>query len=265
MTEQTNLEPREHAEKCIEGVKRAVVCISGGLDSPTVLGWLLENDIEVVTVAFDYGQIHDKELKAMANVLKYFNEGPKGDLLLRHLTLNVGFMRQIGGSALLDKNIDIPKGRVEEEMSNIPVTYVPGRNTMFIACGMSVAEAMNCDAVAVGVNHIDFSGYPDCRPDYIAEWNELGKLSSKRAVEGKPIKVIAPLQYMEKADIITFGSSFEESVPYQMTWSCYTGGDEPCGECDACILRNNGWKAHGMNDPSIKYWKEIGRSLSDSQ
>jgi len=258
------VDPIGHAKLCVDGVKRAVVAISGGLDSPTVLGWLLENDIEVVLVAFDYGQVHDKELKAMASVKEYFKESDKGHLIIRSMILNVGFMRRIGGSALLDERIDVPVGRAEEEMSDIPVTYVPGRNTMFIACGLSVAEVMDADAVAVGVNHVDFSGYPDCRPEYIARWNELALLSSQRAVEGKPIKVIAPLQYMGKKDIVQFGEGFKVKVPYAFTWSCYKGEVLPCGECDACVLRNNGFKALGRSDPSIEYWKGVARAITNN-
>ena len=155
----------KHAEKVIAGLdgKRVVVSLSGGLDSPTVMGFLLNAGSDVVVVSFDYGQIHDKELLAMREIVRYYKEKFPGRV---HgpMLLNTGFMRAIGGSALTDDAFSIPTGRSEEEMKKIPITYVPGRNTIFISCALSVAEVQKCDAVAVGVNSVDFSGYPDCRP-----------------------------------------------------------------------------------------------------
>jgi len=230
---------------------RSIVSLSGGLDSSTVLGIALAQGHECFPITFDYGQLHKKELIAMYNVVSYYKEH-YGMKVRMPLECKLPFMSDIGGSALTDKDIEVPEEREEDEMTDIPVTYVPGRNTMFVAIALSYAESIGADIVALGANAIDYSGYPDCRPEYFAAWNELSKLSSKQAVEGKTIVIKTPIIGLTKAEIIEKGLSLDVPVPYHLTWSCYKGEDRPCGVCDSCILRAKGFEEAGYPDPSLK-------------
>lgn len=242
--------------------RRTVVLMSGGLDSATVVGMLLERRFMVFPLSVNYGQRHKVELEAMKSIVKYYQEKelPIKDVFELDLT----DLSKIGGSALTDDNIDIPKLRPDKEMATeIPTTYVPGRNTILLAIGLAYAEVMNCKSVAIGVNSVDYSGYPDCRPEYVRAMSEVARLSSKRAVSGKPILIEAPLLHMSKVDIIRAGTKCKPKVPYHLTWSCYSPekagmlkrGHKPCGTCDSCILRAKGFKEAEMKDPAFENQK----------
>ncbi len=217
---------------------KAVVLLSGGLDSTTTLAIAINDGYDVYPITFRYGQRHNREIESAKKICEYYN------LKLKIVDIN---LREIGGSALTD-NIDVPKNRSLGEISReIPVTYVPARNTIFLSIALGYAEVIDADRIYIGVNALDYSGYPDCRPEYIEEFNKLSKLATKRGVEGKPIEIVAPLIHMTKAEIIKKG--MELNVPYELTWSCYEGGEKPCGKCDSCILRLKGFMEAGEMDP----------------
>jgi 7-cyano-7-deazaguanine synthase len=157
-----------------------------------------------------------------------------------------------GGSALVNDAIQIPQGRSEQEMTKeIPATYVPARNTIFLALAASCAEALKADFILIGANAVDYSGYPDCRPEYFKSFSETLRLGTKAGVTGKKIEILAPLVSMSKKEIIQLGTSL--GVPYEQTWSCYFGQKEPCLQCDSCLLRARGFQEAGVKDPLIHY------------
>jgi 7-cyano-7-deazaguanine synthase len=162
-------------------------------------------------------------------------------------------LKQIGGSALTDE-IKVPEGKSLEDIKNggIPATYVPARNTIFLSIALAYAEVAGADAIYLGVNHMDSSGYPDCRPEYLKRFQEMADLATKRAVEGRPIKIMAPLSEMTKTDIVRTGAQLH--VPFELTWSCYSGRKKACGVCDSCKLRLAGFSEAGMTDP-LEYEK----------
>lgn len=218
-----------------------VSLLSGGLDSSTVLAMLLDKGHEVVALSFNYEQRHVKELESARKVAKYYG--------VEHRIINTSF-RTIGGSALTS-DIKVPEGRELEEMGkDIPITYVPARNTIFLSYAIALAEALDYDSVAYGANNLDYSGYPDCRPEYVEKFNELSRLMNKKGVEGHPILIHAPIIDMTKAEIVKIGTKL--GVPYELTWSCYNGGEKACGKCDSCKLRLKGFKENGLEDP-IQY------------
>ena len=205
--------------------KTAVVLLSGGLDSSTVTGIAKSSKAKIYGLSFDYGQRHKKELKSALTIANHFNiEAFK----IMRLDLSLW-----GGSSLTDKKQDIPLNGIQ--LNQIPNTYVPGRNTIFISVALSYAESINADLIGLGVNALDYSGYPDCRPDYINKFQELANLANKRGRENKPIKLWTPLIDLNKEDIIQL--AFENNVPIEKTWSCYSGNLEPCGKCDSCRIR----------------------------
>lgn len=230
-------------------MKKVVCLISGGLDSATVMGMMLAEGKVVIPRTFDYGQLHKREIESSRQVVSYYmDKFPEQVSPLEVVELS--FLKTLGGSALTDQTLKVPTQREEKEMSkNIPITYVPGRNTILLSIALSIAEVKNADFIAIGVNAIDFSGYPDCRPEYIDSMNKIASLSSKRAVEGHPITILAPLLNMTKRQIILEGTELE--VPYHLTWSCYQGGGKPCGECDSCKLRARGFEEARLKDPSL--------------
>ncbi len=219
--------------------------LSGGLDSATVLAIALQAGYNPITLCFDYGQRHRVELaKARAISLKMG--------ALEHKEVKID-LRQFGGSALT-ADIDVPKGRTEGEMSaEIPITYVPARNTIFLSFCLAVAEVAGVEDIFIGVNAVDYSGYPDCRPEYIQAFERMANLATKAGVEGtSKFKIHTPLIEMTKAEIIKKG--LELGVDYSLTHSCYnpnTNGT-PCGECDSCLLRKKGFQEAGVEDP-IQY------------
>jgi len=211
--------------------KVIIILISGGLDSATVAGLAKSYNAKIVGLAFDYGQRHKKELEAAAKIACHFQFK---EFKIIKLDLSLW-----GGSSLTDINKKIPMEGIDANI--IPNTYVPGRNTIFISIALSYAEAINADFIGLGVNALDYSGYPDCRPDYIEQFQKLANLSNKRGRDNKPIKLWTPLLNLNKEEIIDL--AFNNNVPIKDTWSCYVGGAEPCKRCDSCRIRIKAYKS----------------------
>jgi len=218
-----------------------VVVLSGGLDSTVCMG-LAALEGEVLALTFDYGQRHRIELgRAEAVALHYEAE----HLVVR---LDAG---QWGGSALTDPAVDVPEHSGAAAGPGIPVTYVPARNLIFLAVAVGVAEARDADDVYLGVNALDYSGYPDCRPEFVRSFEATAALALKRGVEGRPVRISTPLIDLTKAEIVRLGLAVR--APLELTWSCYRGGsDRPCGTCDACALRAKGFAEAGVADPALR-------------
>ena len=218
--------------------KKAVVLVSGGLDSTTALAIAQSEGFECYTLSFDYGQRHKVELEAAVRV-----SGSMEIAEHKVVKLDLG---TIGGSALTDKSIDVP----EEETSGIPTTYVPARNTVFLSIALGWAEVLGAEAIYIGVNAVDYSGYPDCRPDYIAAFQAMAKLATRAGVEGGFLEIRTPLINMTKAEIIKKGLLL--GVNYALTVSCYQANPagEACGVCDSCRLRRKGFEDAGVPDPT---------------
>ena len=206
--------------------KKAVILLSGGLDSATVAAQAIADGYQAIALSFRYGQRHERELLAARQVAEALN-------IRDHFIVDVN-LAQWGGSALTDTSIAMPIEGVQ--VGEIPITYVPGRNTVFIAIALSLAEAKGAEAIYLGINAVDYSGYPDCRPDYLEAFQKLAALSSKVGVEGNAPKLVAPLVMDSKTDIVRRARRL--GVPIDLTWSCYQGGEFPCGVCDSCRIRN---------------------------
>ena len=204
----------------------AIALLSGGLDSATAAALALEAGHRVIALSFDYGQRHRRELRAAAALAAALK-------LEEHRSIAVN-LADWGGSALTDTSIEVPGGGVEPGV--IPSTYVPGRNTVFIALALSLAEARGAERVVLGGNAVDYSGYPDCRPDYLDAFQSLADLASRSGREGRGARLWAPLVQLSKADIVR--EALRLGVPIATTWSCYAGGAEPCGICDSCRIRD---------------------------
>ena len=217
---------------------RSVVLLSGGLDSATALAIALARGDECHTLAFDYGQRHRAELTAARHL-----SAALGAVAHREIGVSLG---SFGGSALTDASLAVP----EQGGAGIPITYVPARNTVFLSLGLALAEVVAADKIVIGVNAIDYSGYPDCRPEYIAAFQTLARLATKRGVEGAPLTIDAPLVTLSKADIIRRGR--ELGVDYSLTISCYQADSsgKACGRCDSCRLRSEGFAEAGVADPT---------------
>lgn len=217
---------------------RCVVLLSGGMDSATVLAVAKDADYECYALSFDYGQRHNAELEAARNIATLVGVSEH-----RTLTIDIG---QLGGSALTDERIDVPLAGGE----GIPVTYVPARNTVFLSLGLAWAEVLDADSIYTGINAVDYSGYPDCRPEYINAFQTMADLATKRGVEGRSIQICTPLVDMSKADIVTLGARL--NVDFAQTISCYSAAADggACGQCDACELRREGFAAAGVTDPT---------------
>jgi 7-cyano-7-deazaguanine synthase len=223
-------------------MKPAVCLLSGGLDSSTCLGVATREKYECYALSFDYGQRHAVELEAAARVAKHFQAR-------EHRVICID-LRAFGSSALTSE-IEVPKGRTLEEMAQgIPITYVPARNTIFLAYALAWAETLGSSDIFIGVNAIDYSGYPDCRPEYIAAFEKMANLAIKAAVEGRArIRIHTPLAQLNKAAIVKLGA--EVGVDFALTHSCYDPGQggRPCGRCDSCLLRRKGFEEAGVRDP----------------
>jgi len=206
--------------------RTAIALLSGGLDSATAAALALEQGDRVIGLSFDYGQRHRRELDAAASVAQQLG-------LAEHHCIAVN-LASWGGSALTDASISIPSEGVQEGV--IPTTYVPGRNTVFIAIGLSLAEARGAERLVLGVNAVDYSGYPDCRPDYLNAFQTLANLASKAGREGHGAQLWAPLVQWSKVRIVE--EALRLGVPIASTWSCYSGGTSPCGVCDSCRIRD---------------------------
>jgi len=221
---------------------KAVVLLSGGLDSTTVLAMALSEGFEAYAMSFRYGQRHSVELKSAEEVARRFGAA-------RHIILDVD-LRGFGGSALTG-DTEVPKDRSTLDMAHgIPVTYVPARNTIFLSFALAWAEVLGSSDIFVGVNALDYSGYPDCRPEYIAAYERMANLATKAGVEGaQKLKIHAPLCTLSKADIVRVGTAL--GIDYSITSSCYDPDPDgrPCAHCDACLLRAKGFAEAGMADP----------------
>jgi 7-cyano-7-deazaguanine synthase len=235
---------------------RAVVLLSGGLDSATTLAIAREQGFECYTLCFAYGQRHRAELDAAARVAQI-----QGAIEHRVLEIPIG---KLGGSALTDPRIAVPvdqgdspasrsTARVDRDVrpaAGIPVTYVPARNTVFLSLALAWAEVLDAEAIFIGVNRIDYSGYPDCRPEFITAFQALARLATKQAIEGRAVRIEAPLIHMSKAEIIRGGAAL--GVDYAATVSCYNADEQgrACGRCDSCRFRREGFHAAGIPDPT---------------
>jgi 7-cyano-7-deazaguanine synthase len=223
--------------------KHAVVLLSGGLDSATALACAIDDGYIIHALTISYGQRHARELEAAKTLTEFY-------IIPDHKIMELD-LQSIGKSTLLDSSLDLPQNRLLETISEeIPTTYVPARNIIMLSCAVAEAESIGADTVYLGVNSIDYSGYPDCRPEFLEKFEEAINLGTKTGVEGKPIKIVAPLINKTKAEIIKHGAKL--GVPYHLTWSCYGGGKLACGKCDSCLLRLKGFSEAGIKDP-IKY------------
>ena len=223
-------------------MKRAVVLLSGGLDSATTLAIVKDEGYEIFALSFRYGQRHEIEIVSAQKVAKSLG-------VSEHRVLEID-LRALGGSALTD-TMDVPKNRAANEMtSGIPVTYVPARNTIFLSYALAWAEVIGAQDIFIGVNALDYSGYPDCRPEFIAQFEKLAQLATKAGVEGTHYRIHAPLIEMTKAQIIRKGAKL--GVQFSLTMSCYdpTSDGGACGECDSCLLRRKGFREAGIGDPT---------------
>jgi 7-cyano-7-deazaguanine synthase len=218
----------------------AVILLSGGLDSTTVLAAAQRDGYELNALSFSYGQRHNHEVEAAQRIARHYG-------VVRHEIATID-LRVFGGSALTS-DIAVPKGRDVSEATDVPITYVPARNTIFLAYALAFAEVAGARDIFIGVNALDYSGYPDCRPEYILAFERMANLATRLGTEGESIHIRTPLIDFTKAQIIALGTSL--GVDYSMTTSCYdpTATGEACGECDACQLRLAGFKAAGTDDP----------------
>jgi 7-cyano-7-deazaguanine synthase len=221
---------------------RAVVLLSGGLDSTTAAAWAKAEGYDLYALSFDYGQRHMKELTSAKAVAKRL--GAKDHKVLR---LPIG---DLGHSALTDRSIAVPDAPKTKAIgSSIPSTYVPARNTVFLSFALGYAETVGATAIVIGANALDYSGYPDCRPEYLEAFERMANLATKAGVEGRTVKVLAPLLHMSKRDIVAAAQSLK--APVAATWSCYRGGAKPCGRCESCVLRAKGFAQAGVADPAL--------------
>jgi 7-cyano-7-deazaguanine synthase len=222
------------------GPRHAVVLLSGGLDSATVLALARRDGWACHTLTVSYGQLHAIEVTRARELARDL-----GAVEHRLLELDLA---SFGGSSLVGAG-SVPKDGSGQDGSSIPSTYVPARNTVFLSLALAWAEALDADAVFIGVNAVDYSGYPDCRPAFVAAFQQLSAMATRRGVEGRPVRIEAPLLHLSKAEIVALGRSL--GLDYARTTSCYDPGPggEPCGRCDSCRLRREGFAAHGLRDP----------------
>ncbi|MGN8275293.1 7-cyano-7-deazaguanine synthase QueC [Pseudomonas sp. SMN5] len=218
--------------------KRAVILLSGGLDSATVVAMARAEGYRCYTMSFDYGQRHRAELRAAERVALDLG-------VVEHKVIGLN-LNGIGGSALTDSSIDVPEAPSE----GIPVTYVPARNTVFLSLALGWAEVLGARDIFIGVNAVDYSGYPDCRPEFVEAFERMANLATKAGVEGQGFRIQAPLQNLSKAAIVKAGVKL--GVDYGLTVSCYQADDQgrACGKCDSCRLRAEGFAAAGVSDPT---------------
>lgn len=223
--------------------KKAVILVSGGLDSATTLAIAKEQGYDCYAMSFNYGQRHQVELESAKKVSTSLGA-------VAHKVVKLG-LDDIGGSALTDDSIDVPQNPGNEVSTDIPVTYVPARNTVFLALALGWAEVLDAEAIFIGVNAVDYSGYPDCRPEYIEAFQAMANLATKKGVEGQLIKIETPLIHLTKAQIIQQGSRL--GVDYVKTLSCYSPDHEgkACGLCDSCRLRQQGFAEANLPDPTV--------------
>ncbi|RLF31829.1 MAG: 7-cyano-7-deazaguanine synthase QueC [Thermoplasmata archaeon] len=224
-------------------VKKAVCLISGGLDSCVTVYTAKKEGYEIYALTFNYGQRHEKEKECAKEIASSVDAKD-------HIIFNIN-LSMFGGSSLTDKNL-APEvdHKLSEIGKTIPSTYVPARNTVFLSIALAYAEALDADAIFIGATATDYSGYPDCRPEFIEAFQKIVEVGTKKGVEGKTVEVKAPLIGLTKAEIIKKGMKL--NVPFEKTWSCYMGREKACGRCDSCLLRLKGFKEAGFRDP-IEY------------
>ena len=227
--------------KTLPGDKKAVVLLSGGLDSATTLFLARKRGFRCFCLVFDYGQRHQREIGSAKKIARFAH------CAYRLIKLRFPWK----GSALLDRKSKIPAatGYRLQARSVIPNTYVPARNTVFLSLALAYAEAINAGAIFIGANAVDFSGYPDCRPEFYRAFKKVAACATKSGVEGKKIRIETPLIEKSKAEIIRLGASL--GVPFQWTWSCYAGKNKPCAQCDSCYLRAKGFRQAKIKDPLL--------------
>lgn len=235
-------------------MNKVVVLLSGGLDSATALGMAIAEGAAVYPIAFHYSQRHIVEIDSASRVVAFYRyeRPPEGGVDICVERLNVvkisGLMLD---SALTYNEVGVPMNRDESKMSaDIPVTYVPARNSMFLAIATGYAESIGADEVWCGFNAVDYSGYPDCRPEFVQAMQGALALGTKRGVDGHPIDIKAPLINMKKSEIVQ--RAVQLKIPIHLTWSCYVGGKRPCGECDSCIIRAKGFAEAGFEDEALE-------------
>ena len=222
-------------------MSKAVVLLSGGLDSTTTLAKAIADGNEVTALSFDYGQRHSKELVSASNVANHYG--------VKHVIVKIDL--SMFRSALTDKSIDVPENRDESQMgSDIPVTYVPSRNIIMMSVAAGLCESIDAEKIYIGANVIDYSGYPDCRPEFFYAFQKMLEVGTKSGVEGHAIKIETPILSLSKAEIVKLGKELE--APLHLTWSCYEGGEKACGKCDSCQLRLKGFEEAGYED-EIEY------------
>jgi 7-cyano-7-deazaguanine synthase len=235
---------------------KSIVLLSGGLDSCVALACAFEDSGPVLCLSVNYGQKHVRELRAAEDVAAYYK--------LKHTVLDLttfgNVLADLHATALVDPEEALPSGRRMSEMTaRVPRSYVPGRNTIMLALAQSVAEGLNADEIYCGFNAVDFSGYPDCRPIFVEAWNHLSHYSTKRGYENNPITLRAPIINLAKASVVRRGVDLR--APLELTWSCYNGGERPCGTCDSCIIRWNAFQENGIDDPTGAYENVPFRSV----
>ena len=218
--------------------KKCIILLSGGLDSATTLAMATDQGFECYALSFDYGQRHHPELLAAKRIAKAFN-------VRQHKFITID-LKQFGGSALTDDQLAVP----EKHTEGIPITYVPARNTIFLSYALAWAEVLGANDIFTGMNAIDYSGYPDCRPEYVAAYEAMANLATKTAVEGNKLRIHTPLINLRKAEIIKTGAVL--NVDFSLTVSCYRADERgrACGTCESCLFRKEGFAAAGINDPT---------------
>lgn len=223
-------------------MKRAVVLLSGGLDSSTTLGIADDEGYAVYALTFTYGQKHEREIESAKKLADYYD-------VEEHKMIEIP-LEEISKSSLLKEGEDIPDISDEQIGEEIPSTYVPARNIILLSFALSYAESIDAETILIGANAVDYSGYPDCRPEFYDAFQEAAEKGTKRGVEGEPIEIRYPLIALTKAEIIKKAQDLD--VPLKYTWSCYKGGEKACGRCDSCKLRLKGFQEAGSEDP-IEY------------
>lgn len=221
-------------------MKKAIVILSGGLDSATCMGIARDEGYELYPLTFDYGQKHRREIEHAKQIANYFQAKS-------HRVVRLDFLHEIGGSALTDAALDIPDYAGDEE---IPSTYVPARNLIFLSLAAAYAEVVQAEKIFIGVSSVDYSGYPDCRPEFIESMTQTIRLATRAGTEEGKLRISAPLSHLSKAETIRWGMKL--GVPYHLTTSCYRGGEIACGRCDSCQIRLKGFEEAGFEDP-IRY------------
>ena len=221
-------------------MEKAVILLSGGLDSTVCMAVAKSRGMEVYPISFNYHQRHNIELESAKKVAEFYK-------IKKHLIIETN-MEEIGGSALTDNDIEVPNGDFSHGAEDIPITYVPARNMIFLSYAMAYAEVIGADHVFIGVNAVDYSGYPDCRPEFISSFQKTANLATKAGTaDGRHITIETPLQKLSKREIIQLGNKL--GAPLQFTHSCYKGGAKACGICDSCKLRLRGFAEAGLVDP----------------